>query len=583
MFTLYDASIASTRYVGSILKSTPRRNDSNSSPYKHECTSPASMPLSIPTTSALPPSQFLPATHPTVHKTLSRLSRPSLLSLALDWLDEKNEDTGLTTPYLLPSSSPSSSLPSPDPDDAYPPCASLSELREIYTDLQARKGSKRDVLDRILEGDWRAGVSLYQLAMADMQYLYDHPSSQKWSALKIVPLAAPDGAEPGTTSKSKVKEKDDASSTKIPRFHPSTFLRNLQRESLPDVKAHYNLDRHADLPLWILRVWIIDSPYDTNLALTSSKSNPNSLSFDASKTFYIAFPDAAPYIYVSLTTVTNANAGAGATVTSRSLRKLTLEGVPKAFSRPRERYSLERTGLSAKNLGALCERRGGGRGNAAGGGWGVYYADGEGEDGGKTRDNPLNVELGRSGLLTPESIVDAREEKEKREKEGRLDGEAIDRGMKRRREEDPRVVKRRKVLAQGRFGNSARRDDGLGIERLDVRLEDKFPDVNLFAEIDIDNSRDNQSDKKKRRGRRSAVDMELEKARGDEGEDAEGWRPDVRITFQGTHVFAGVRELVEAGVVDGERMPGWMTGEEGVSVGVVKEGRIVGWKGSGVS
>ncbi|KIM95210.1 hypothetical protein OIDMADRAFT_134346 [Oidiodendron maius Zn] len=490
------------------------------------------MPLSIPTTSALPPSQFLSATHPTVHKTLSRLSRPSLLSLALDWLDEKNEDTGLTTPYLLPSSSPSSALPSPDPDDAYPPCTSLSELREIYTDLQARKGSKRDVLDRILEGDWRAGISLYQLAMADMQYLYDHPSSQKWSALKIVPLAASDGAEPGTTSKSKVKEKDDASSTKIPRFHPATFLRNLQRESLPDVKAHYNLDRHADLPLWILRVWIIDSPYDTNLALTSSKSNPNSLSFDASKTFYIAFPDAAP---------------------------------------PRERYSLERTALSAKNLGALCERRGGGRENAAGGGWGVYCADGEGAGGGKTRDNPLN------------SMVDAREEKEKGEKEGRLDGEAIDRGMKRRREEDPRMMKRRKVLAQGRFGNSAMRDDGLGIERLDVRLEDKFPDVNLFAEINVDNSRDNQSDKKKRRGRRSAVDMELEKAREDEGEDTEGWRPDVRITFQGTHVFAGVRELVEAGVVDGERMPGWMTGEEGVSIGVVKEGRIVGWKGSGVS
>ena len=419
--------------------------------------------------------------------------------------------------------------------------------------------------------------------MADMQYLYDHPGSQKWSALKIVPLAASDGG--GSSSKGKGKEKDNISSTKIPRFHPSTFLRNLQRESLPDVKAHYNLDRHIDLPLWILRVWIVDSPYDTSLALSSSsKSHHNALSFDALKTFYIAFPDVAPYIYVSLTTATNANASAGGgSATSRDLRKLTLEGIAKAFSRPRERYALERTGLSARNLAALCERRGGGRGNAAGGGWGVYYADGEADPG---RDNPLKV--GGGGLLTPESIVDAEEkEREKEnnrngaESDGEMEGRRKDSGMKRRREEDPRVMKRRKVIAQGRFGNSAKRDDGKGIERLDVRLEDTFPDVNLFAEIDFDTPDSNQSDKRKKRGRRSAVDMELEKT-GDGRENTEDWRPDVRITFQGAHVFAGVRELVEAGVVDGERMPGWMTGEEGVRVGIVREGRIVGWKGSGV-
>jgi central kinetochore subunit Mis15/CHL4 len=43
-----------------------------------------------------------------------------------------------------------------------------------------------------------------------------------------------------------------------------------------------------------------------------------------------------------------------------------------------------------------------------------------------------------------------------------------------------------------------------------------------------------------------------------------------------------VRELVERGIIDGERMPGWMTGEEGISVGVVKDGRIQGFKGSGI-
>lgn len=521
------------------------------------------MPISIPTTSALPPSQLLPATHPSVRQTLSRLSRPSLLTLALDWLDEKNQE--LTSPYLHGSSSSSDSRspspsPSPDPNDAYPPCATLAELSDVYTEMQARKGSKRDVLDRILEGDWRYGVSLYQLAMADMQCLYDRPGRERWSALKIVPVCAASGEDASRSSKNKIQS--------IPRFHPSTFLRNLQREVLPDVKAHYNLDRHADLQLWILRVWIVDSPYDTSLALSTS-SNANTMSFEGSRTFYIAFPDAAPYIYVSLTTATTGTgkADGSASATTKSLRNLTLEGVPKAFSKPRERYGLEKTGLSARNLAALCERRGGGRGNAAGGGWGVYIGEGEKDEG---RDNPLQI-AGR-GLLTPESIDD---EDGKREENKTEEGE---RGMKRKREDDPAVVKRRKGIAQGRFGNSARRDDGKGIERLDIRLEDPFPDVNLFAEIDLPSE---QPGKKKRRGRRSAVDSELDRGEG-EDENADGWRPDVRVTFQGPHVFAGIRELVEAGVMDGERMPGWMTGEEGVSIGVVREGRIKGWKGSGV-
>jgi central kinetochore subunit Mis15/CHL4 len=56
----------------------------------------------------------------------------------------------------------------------------------------------------------------------------------------------------------------------------------------------------------------------------------------------------------------------------------------------------------------------------------------------------------------------------------------------------------------------------------------------------------------------------------------------VRLTFHGSHVFAGIRQLVECGIVDGERMPGWMTGEEGVTIGAVRNGRIRGHKGSGL-
>jgi central kinetochore subunit Mis15/CHL4 len=455
-----------------------------------------------------------------------------LLSLALDWLDDRNVE--ITDPYLLAENE------DPDEQDLYPAAASVADLRDIYTDFQAHKGGKRDVIDRIVEGDWRFGISLYQLAMADMQYLYDHPTSQKWTALKIVRAA--DG--------------DPRSLPSIPRFHPATFLQNLQRETLPDVKAHYNLDRHPSLPLTILRVFILESPYNTDRALQSTKQ---ASVFDQSKTFYVAFPDSSPFIYVSLTTAIPAGTP-GPSAENKSLRNQILAGIPKAFSRPRERYKLESTSFSARNLEALAENRGGGKTNAAGGAWGLYA-----EKKKNGEDNPLNIQL-----PTPESPVQE-DDVEKRES-----------GLKRKRVDNGALVQRRKLVAQGRFGNSARPDDGKGIERLDVRIDDPYPRASALEEdIAVDGELRDRSNTK-RKGRRSTLDLELTRDEDDDEDSTDGWRPEVRITFHGQHVFAGIRELVESGIIDGEKMPGWMTGEEGVSVGVVKEGRIRGFKGSGI-
>ncbi|PBP16814.1 hypothetical protein BUE80_DR012427 [Diplocarpon rosae] len=480
--------------------------------------------LSIPTTSALSSAQLIPSAHPAVFKILHRLSRSSLLSLVLDWLDERNQEN--TSPYLS----------EPDEYDIYPPASSLPSLREIYTEFQAKKGSKRDVVDRIIEGDWRDGLSLYQLAMVDMQYLYDHPLSQKWTALRVVRLSNSTDSKPPS----------------IPRFHPATFLRNLQREVLPDVKAHYNLDRHATLPLLILRIFILESPYNTSLALHKQKV------FESSKTFYVAFPDTSPYIYVSLAVPSIS----GKNSDSKSLRKLLLDGIPKAFSKPRERYKLESTNLSARNLDALVEKRSGGRTNAAGGGWSAYAGE-------KRAENPLQVQLQIPML---ESGVEEEEE-------------VGDMGLKRRRVEEAHVVKRRKGLAASRFGDSGRMDDGRGIERLDIQMQDPFS-ASLSAPTSEDeepSAGSNPIHTQRRRGRRSAINFSrIEDSDEDDDVQPEGWRPDIRLTFHGQHVFAGIRRLVEEGIVDGERMPGWMTGEEGVSLGVVREGRVRGFQGSGL-
>lgn len=529
-------------------------------------------PISVPTSSRLPSSLRLEASNPIVLKTLNRLSRPSLLSIVLDWLDDDNE--ALSAPYLLDEDDEDY-----NEDEMYPPASSVEHLREIYTDLRARKGSKREVVDRIIEGDWRGGLRLYQLAMVDLQHLYDHPTSQKWSAYRIVPLRTP-----SSNAEAESALKVDKESLTIPRFHPSTFLQHLQAQVLPDVKAHYNFDRHKTLPILLLRIFILDSPYNTDLAATIHGGDRLSANADSSRTVYIAFPDASPHIFISKSqTVGPSTAGE-----SKSLRSLIVEGIPKALSRPRERYTLKSTSLSTRNLNELVHRRGSGRTNAAGGGWSIY-ADS------KKRVSPLDTVL----PTPPQSDGD-----------DAPGADPKDADITRKRAPSPaterqeRVVKRAKQVAQARFGDSALVDDGKGVERVDIIIEDPFVmetkrrgnapeqgNLTFPPSVEGDGDSDGAADdmpRGARAGRRGAVRDALDMAMDDDGEEESvevpggWWRPNVRLTFHGAHVFAGMRQLVEQGIVDGERMPGWMTGEEGVTIGAVRHGRIRGHKGSGI-
>jgi central kinetochore subunit Mis15/CHL4 len=124
---------------------------------------------------------------------------------------------------------------------------------------------------------------------------------------------------------------------------------------------------------------------------------------------------------------------------------------------------------------------------------------------------------------------------------------------------------------------------------VDIVVEDAFPEVAWQEDEEEDGDDGEEVTRTGRRaGRKSRVGDVLGRAEDDEDKDEDeetqprGWRPHVRLTFHGPHVFAGIRQLVEAGIIDGERMPGWMTGEEGVTIGAVRNGRIRGHKGSGI-
>lgn len=468
--------------------------------------------FSIPTNTRLPSSLKIPSSDIVVRKTLARLSRASLISLIISWLDDT--DYLVSQPYLDHSEK------DPDSDDFYPPASSLVQLRNIYSELQTRKGSKKEVLERVLEGDWRHGLTLYQLAMADLQHLYDHPTSHKWSTHRIVPL---ESAASISGNRSLKAEKITLS---IPRIHPSTFLEHLQSNVLPDVKAHFQFDRSPSLRMTILRIFIVESPYNTQLALLDGQRRGVSSALGFARTVYVGFPDNAPFIYLSnLLAVGPPNS-----TETKDVRALIFDGIRKALSKPRERYTLVPTGITTRNLQALLHFKGSGRSNASGGGWGIYAKE-------ITPETPLDGTVPKdpvSDVLANGARVRQNGSRGKRARSGAI--------------LDASPNKRARLVAQARFGDSARATDGHGLERIDIAITDPFPIAVSWTSGHLE----------PRSTARSSA----------------GWVPNVKLAFQGPHVFAGIRQLIEGGVIDGEKMSGWLTGEGGITVGTIRDGRM---------
>ncbi|KAF2199693.1 CHL4 family chromosome segregation protein-like protein [Delitschia confertaspora ATCC 74209] len=523
--------------------------------------------LSIPSTESLPHAFRLPANNREVVRTMNKLARKTLIDLALFWLRKKNRQ--FAPAYLYSDHDPDFD----EVDAPYDPAHDYEELHDIYKEFATRKGGKRDVVDRILEGDWRSGVSLFQLATAEIQHLVDHSNALRWNAKRIAKIEStkprPQNIEVTNTSEH------------LPRFHGQTFLLNLRREVSPLLKAHYYLGRVDGWPITILRVYVHDSPYATEASLkTAPEARGTS---DSSKAVFFVFPDGSPYVYVSLSTHFGQTVGPEA----RQLRDILLQAVPKALSRPSNRYELQNTNLSARDLNTLLKFRGPGRTNAAAGGWSIFAENSFSQS---ALDYAIAQRL--KGKDTEQSKSKSQTDTGK-ENTTPPPKPTASRGRPKRKisvsEAPSPAAKRQKEVAEGRFGVSGTVDDGLAMERFEVRIDDPFPGSEgdavgqAASAAGSDGSGANiqnaQVSKRTRKGRQSLLDKSLEDIDatdpdGSSIQNSESWVPDVRVAFQGAHVFAGIRELVEQGVVDGEKMPGWMTGEAGVSVGAVKEGRV---------
>ncbi|PKX93153.1 CENP-N/CHL4 family protein [Aspergillus novofumigatus IBT 16806] len=462
--------------------------------------------IRAPTAASLPNTLRIPSSTPSLIKSFSRLSRQALLDLVFQWLDDRNAQ--LFPPYLEQDEADNA-----DDDELspYPAAETTEDVRNAYQDLQDRKGGKREVIDRILEGDWRHGITLRQLAMVDIRYMEDHPASLRWTAFELSRISMDGSRSAGATA-------PDVSAC-LPRIHAATFLSNLQQQISPLVKAHYHLVRSASLPLSFLRILVTNSPYQ------SPRQPPEALT-DSSRVMYVAFPDSCPFIYTSIATSpvakSNTSTHHAVATDARSLQRIVRDALPKALSRPQERYALKATSLTAKNLQALLALRGPGRSNAANGAFSIF-ADAVLEG------SPLDPR--------PSDTISPEEHFHQDSDPGKENEIQEDSNTSKETEPTSHIAKKRKLAVHSRFGTSGTLSSA-PLDRLDVRL------------LDPPNDEDDEP-------------------------DVDRTQPTVSLTFAGSDVISGIRKLAELGVVEPERMPSWMTGEEAVSVAVVHRGKRV--------
>lgn len=313
---------------------------------------------------------------PVLAKSLSRLSRDSLVQLCLQWSESNH-----STPYLTSNRN---LLESDEEDYLHEPAENIQKLRSLYEDIRRKTTgkdtlSKRDIIDRIVDGDWRRGLSLHQLATIDFAHLEQNETSLRWSALKLVPLEQKEDSSIHLAKRRKILYARPDHPL-YPQTTPTRFLTNLKAQISPLVKAHCTIHRLPSFPtLSILRLYIVP---DTAFApLKSSIPRSPKEATDAARVMYIALPDSCPYVYVSIAgstgskTLSDPKAATKTKVDIATTKRIILEAIPKALSRSQERWSLESTKLTTKSLKSICLLRGNDRPGTAGGVYSKFSED----------------------------------------------------------------------------------------------------------------------------------------------------------------------------------------------------------------
>ncbi|MCJ1350920.1 MAG: hypothetical protein MMC33_000902 [Icmadophila ericetorum] len=555
--------------------------------------------VAIPATNALKDSDLVPSKSQIVSKALDKISRAGVFELVQTWL--KDDAPPACAPLLAEDDT-------VEVEGDYAPADTVKELRNVYEKLDVEKATKNEVIDRIREGDWHHGISIFQLATVDMQHLAEHPMFLTWKAYKIV-----------LRSVVKASDRVGHKKPKVPRLDTRSMIKSVQPYLAAMARAYCNIASVPSPSVKILRVQVFDTPYSVSRSRSKFDITelPNSFI-----TVYTVIPENSDHIFMA--SKTERSGGLSKTFQPEHISRIIVDALARGISKQYERYKFKSVSLSSQNLEALIAQSSGGVTAPLGGGWSFIDGGFEG--------SPLQMSL----------TINSKKRKKDEKEAPEIDAPSETAPSKRPRVNIPQTrsrptTEKGRAWAKIHFRDTALPDDGKGLESLSVRIEEPFvfpsstgrrstispandtvskPSERFQNERPWSASRkfgpglgptpeskglphDKSSQRRTTQQTRqysasppplpsgpppaadcTALDSQPVNFSSDleppETPPPTPFNPTVQITFHGTHVFAGVRTLVETEVIEGKTMPKWMAGSEGFSRGVVREGRLVG-------
>lgn len=247
-----------------------------------------------------------------IEKLLLRLSKSSLLNLVFHWLDD---------PQCAPHA--------PKPDHGKK-ATTYDTIRTLYKEWSSSNAiSRRDVMERILEVDWWNGLNAKQIAMLDIQYLYDHPAAIRWTARK--------------TGGANIVD------IRVTPLHIGFIVSALHDALDPIFSNHIYATIHPALPLLLVRMQFHEA------SALHILPPPRRI-------FYIALPFSSPFIFHSMVKDTS--------------HEMLLQAMAMALSSRKQPVQLFYANLTIRNIYAMVKRCGVSRNASALGAWSIY-ADNE--------------------------------------------------------------------------------------------------------------------------------------------------------------------------------------------------------------
>lgn len=383
---------------------------------------------------------------------------------------------------------------------------------------------KRKLVDKILYEYWQRGLNLLQISQIDCQLIVDRPNAYYWIL-------------------STVRDRGGLGNEVPILLDPQRFLNDLAQDLNTLYMTYIYICKHPDYPLVIIRIQVFDLQPISSSTFSSKavlNSNPHITSH---KPYFIAIPMNSPHIIHS----------PGLSVVS----KIVLQAVERNLSQdPTNILKLQATENQkpVRSLESMHILKGNSRFGSSLGAW-TPYADG-------TVDAlPLDT-LQNHKLIAKDTsakeVLETDDEWDKLKKIANLRFKgSVDGKLQSHRYYDdvkPASKRRKKFAGAVSFNNFEETvDDGYE--------EVQNLDRNQFSSI----------------APLQYVEFTLQDAVSDKQEENSG----IVLKLSGSDVFAGLHELSvqsiekEKMILNPETVPGWFTGEEGVTSGAIKNGSFI--------